>query len=76
MQVILINGMMRPEEILQRYNHQLSQFRKHRAGGFIGTSLDGEWWAEVMRKDAVKFGNLYKKRTGRSPPGFAEVSKR
>lgn len=64
---------MSDSELLSYYNHWLGKYRDH-VSGRAPQSLASEHWREFYRKNAVKYGNLYKKRTGLSVlAGFNEV---
>lgn len=67
---------MAHENVFNAYLKELERYRKHRAGGYKGTSLEGSFWENVSRQNAVRLGNKYKKLTGMSVPGFSEVSRR
>jgi len=64
---------MSDAEIAERYSHWLGKYRQHVRGELHHTSLESEHWREFFRQNAVKFGNLYKKRTGSVLQGFNEV---
>jgi hypothetical protein len=60
------------DEIEHNYLHWLGKYRDHKAGR-TPPSLESGHWREFYRKNAVKYGNLYKKRTGSVLQGFNEV---
>jgi len=62
--------------LLESYFEELERYNKHLRGEYEGTSLAGDYWREVIRKNTVRLGNAYKRRTGVAPPHLDSVINR